>query len=103
MTRFAKRLQDEVIDDLKKAMGGNVKTVELDYNGKRPYILKTEEKEIVKRLLNIDDIDLDKLTININDEGKILVRTPDYTWMSLCGREWLIDLENESHKLVCMS
>ena len=73
------------------------------YKGKRPYTLKPEEREIVKRFLKTDDIGLDELTININDDGKILARTPDYTWYSLYGREWLIDLENESHELVCMN
>ena len=73
------------------------------YKGKKPYILKPEEREIVKRLLHTDDKGLDKLTISINDEGKIIARTPQLSWMTLCGREWVIDLKTQTHELVALN
>lgn len=73
------------------------------YKGKKPYILKLEEREIVKKLLHTDDKGLDELTISINDKGKIIARTPQVSWMTLCGREWIIDLKMQTHKLVALN
>ena len=35
--------------------------------------------------------------------GKIAISTPDYTWKTLCGREWHVDLDSGTYELVAMS
>lgn len=70
--------------------------------GRRPYILTNEDIEIIKELLHNFKVEEDA-EYYINDFGQISVRTPNYTWMNLCGREWLIDKEKRTCKLVCMN
>jgi hypothetical protein len=73
------------------------------YESKKPYVLSQEEREIVKELLNIDDDYLDMMDIYIFDDGDICVRTPQVSWMNLCGREWTIDLEKKKVSLTSMN
>ena len=73
------------------------------YESKKPYVLSQEEREIVKELLNIDDDYLDMMDIYIFNDGDICVRTPQVSWMNLCGREWTIDLEKKKVSLTSMN
>ena len=73
------------------------------YESKKPYVLSQEERGIVKELLNIDDDYLDMMDIYIFDDGDICVRTPQVSWMNLCGREWTIDLEKKKVSLTSMN
>jgi len=70
---------------------------------RKPYVLKPEEREIVKELLNTDDKGLDELEIYILCDGEICVRTPEISWKVLAGREWWFDLEKKTHRLVSMN
>lgn len=91
--------EPEITEEENKAISEHEKI----RNSRKPYVLKPEEREIVKELLNTDDEGLDELEIYILCDGEICVRTPLYTWTSLCGREWWFDLKNKTHYLVSMS
>jgi len=73
------------------------------YESKKPYVLSQEEREIVKELLNIDDDYLDMMDIYIFDDGDICVRTPQVSWMHLCGREWVINLKKKKVSLTSIN
>lgn len=74
-----------------------------NYESKKPYILSQEERKIVKELLNIDDDYLDTMDIYKFNDGNICVRTPQVSWMHLCGREWTINLEKKKVSLTSMN
>lgn len=80
-----------------------IKAWEKKYHSKKPYTLSYDEREIVKELLNIDDDYLDMMDIYIFDDGDICVRTPQFTWTSLCGREWSVNLKEKKSTLTCMN
>ena len=46
---------------------------------------------------------LGKMDVYWTMGGKIAVSTPRSWWMSLCGREWHVDLENGEYACVAMS
>ena len=73
------------------------------YKSKKPYTPTSKEREIIKELLHIDDDYLDMMDIYIFDDGDICVRTPQVSWMNLCGREWTIDLEKKKVSLTSMN
>ena len=80
-----------------------IKAWEKKYHSKKPYTLSDDEREIVKELLNIDDDYLDMMDIYIFYDGDICVRTPQVSWMHLCGREWTINLEKKKVSLTSMN
>ena len=80
-----------------------IKAWEEKYNSKKPYTLSDEEKEIIKEVLNIDEKLLDTMDIYIYNDGDICVRTPQFTWSSLCGREWSVNLKEKKSTLTCMN
>jgi hypothetical protein len=72
-------------------------------NSKKPYVLTKEEREIVKELLGMDDEFLDIHDVYIYDDGEICIKSPDYTWRSLCGSEWNVNLQEKTAKCVALS
>lgn len=54
---------------------------------KKEHILTSEERELVKELLKINDSTLDTMSTYIFEDGDLCIRTPQHTWISLCGRE----------------
>lgn len=80
-----------------------IKAWEKKYHSKKPYTLSDEEREIIKEVLHIDDEHLDTMDIYIYNDGDICVRTPQFTWSSLCGREWSVNLKEKKSTLTCMN
>ena len=80
------------------------KAWEEKYKTRKPYTPTDEERETIKELLNIDsDKRFDTLDIYIFSDGDICVRTPQYTWTSLCGREWTINLKDRKVTLTALN
>ena len=67
------------------------------------YTLATEEREIVKEVLQLDDNQLDNMSIKKYPNGDIQVRTHRSSWTSLAGREWCINLNEKVARITCMS
>ena len=61
-----------------------------------------KQLERVKEIVG-ENIKLDGKDIFWTKYGKIAIRTPVYTWQTLCGREWHVDLDSGTYKLVSMS
>ena len=80
-----------------------IKAWEEKYHSKKPYTLSDDEREIIKEVLHMDDKALDTMDIYIFDDGDICVRTPQVSWMNLCGREWTIDLKKKKVSLTSMN
>jgi len=80
-----------------------IKAWEEKYHSKKPYTLSDEEKEIIKEVLHMDDKALDTMDIYIYNDGDICVRTPQFTWTSLCGREWSVNLKEKKSTLTCLN
>lgn len=80
-----------------------IKEWEEKYHSKKPYTLSDEEREIIKEVLHMDDKVLDTMDIYIYNDGDICVRTPQFTWSSLCGREWSVNLKEKKSTLTCMN
>ena len=80
-----------------------IKAWEEKYHSKKPYTLSDEEKEIIKEVLHMDDKALDTMDIYIYNDGDICVRTPQFSWSSLCGREWSVNLKEKKSTLTCMN
>ena len=57
----------------------------------------------ISEILNIELERLKKYTIQWGFGGKIMVKTPDYTWKTMCGREWEVDLENKTAQWIRIS
>lgn len=71
------------------------------YKGLVNYTPTESEKDAICMLIKhekIDGYDIEK-----NAAGQLIVSTPQSTWMSLCGRKWLIDLDELTAQLVAMS
>ena len=68
-----------------------------------PYTLTDEEREVIKEILGITDSYLDKCEIHQYEDGDINVKSPRYTWMTLCGREWKINIKDRTCELVSMN
>lgn len=62
-----------------------------------------EERKTLKELLHMNDSWFDTMDIYIFDDGDICVRTPQVSWMNLCGREWTIDLKKKKVSLTSMN
>ena len=73
------------------------------YSSRKEHILTSEERELVKELLKIDDSTLDTMSTYIFEDGDICVRTPEFTWTSLCGREWTINIKERTINLTSMN
>ena len=74
------------------------------YNSKKPYILTSQERELVKEILHIpDDKTLDYYETYIYNDGEICVRSPQRAWNALAGREWSVNLQTKTSKCMCMS
>lgn len=80
-----------------------IKAWEEKYKTKKPYTLSDKEKEIIKEVLNMDEKLLDTMDIYIYNDGDICVRTPQFTWTSLCGREWSVNLKEKKSTLTCIN
>lgn len=80
-----------------------MKVWEEKYKTRKPYTPTNEERETIKELLNIDNDYLDMMDIYIFNDGDICVRTPQVSWMHLCGREWTINLEKKKVSLTSMN
>ena len=80
-----------------------IKAWEEKYHSKKPYTLSDDEREIIKEVLHMDDKVLDTMDIYIYNDGDICVRTPQFTWSSLCGREWSVNLKEKKSTLTCMN
>jgi len=68
-----------------------------------PYTLTHEEREVVKEVLNVPDKYLDRCEIHLFEDGDINIKSPKYTWMTLCGREWKINIKDKTCELVSMN
>lgn len=80
-----------------------IKAWEEKYHSKKPYTLSDEEREIIKEVLHMDDKALDTMDIYIYNDGDICVRTPQFSWSNLCGREWSVNLKEKKSTLTCMN
>lgn len=80
-----------------------MKAWEEKYHSKKPYTLSNDEREIIKEVLHMDDKVLDTMDIYIYNDGDICVRTPQFTWTSLCGREWSVNLKEKKSTITCMN
>ena len=67
------------------------------------YTLTAEEREIVKEILQLDDNQLDNMSIKKYPNGDIQVRTHRSSWTSLAGREWRVNLNEKVARITCMS
>ena len=73
------------------------------YSSKKEHILTSEERELVKELLKIDDYTLDTMSTYIFEDGDLCIRTPQHTWTSLCGREWTVNMKDKTINLTAMN
>ena len=80
-----------------------IKAWEEKYKSRKPYTPTEEERKTLKELLHMNDSWFDTMDIYIFDDGDICVRTPQVSWMNLCGREWTIDLEKKKVSLTSMN
>lgn len=80
-----------------------IKTWEEKYKSRKPYMPTEEERKTLKELLHMNDSWFDTMDIYIFDDGDICVRTPQVSWMNLCGREWTIDLKKKKVSLTSMN
>jgi len=72
-------------------------------SSKKPYTPAPSERETIKKILKMNDKSLDSCEISIMDDGEISVSTCRSSWMALAGREWWINIQNETCKCVAMS
>lgn len=72
-------------------------------SSKKSYTPSSSEKETIKKILKMNDTSLDSCEISIMDDGEISVSTCKSSWIALAGREWWINLQNETCKCVAMS
>ena len=72
-------------------------------NSKKPYTPTEEEVKLIKEILKMDDKWFEIMEIYIYNDGDICVTTPKKWWMSLCGREWCVNLKEKTSKLVALS
>ena len=94
--------KQEDTEEMRKAREFSRKWEERE-NSKKPYVLTEQEREIVKELLDMDDKFLDIHNIYIYNDGEICVRSPDYTWRTLCGRMWNVNLKEKTARCVALS
>ena len=80
-----------------------IKVWEEKYKSRKPYTPTEEERKTLKELLHMNDSWFDTMDIYIFDDGDICVRTPQVSWMNLCGREWTIDLKKKKVSLTSMN
>lgn len=60
----------------------------------------------VRQILGTDEHGLDGMDISWYgdpDNGMVSVRTPEFTWKQLYGRQWVADLKAGTYKLVSMN
>ena len=84
--------QVKQIEEFNKKMGS-----------KKPYIPAPWEREIIKRMLKMNDKSLDSCDITILDDGDISVSTCKESWWVLAGREWWINIAKGTCNCVAMS
>ena len=73
------------------------------YSSKKEHMLTSEERELVKELLKINDSTLDTMSTYIFEDGDLCIRTPQHTWTSLCGREWMVNTKDKIINLTAMN
>ena len=102
---YKKRLKEER-ELWEKEHPEQVKQIE-EFNkkmsSKKPYIPAHWEREIIKRILKMNDNSLDSCEITILDDGDISVRTCNKSWWNLAGREWWISIPKGTCNCVAMS
>jgi len=72
------------------------------YKGKHQYDPTPEDFEIIKKLLK-GFKENDGCSYYTNDFGQIFVKTNSASWKALAGREWLIDKDKMTCKLIAMN
>lgn len=72
-------------------------------NSKKPYIPAHWEREIIKKMLKMNDGSLDSCNITILEDGDISVSTCKKSWWALAGREWWINIAKGTCNCVAMS
>ncbi len=80
-----------------------IKAWEEKYKSRKPYTPTEEERKTLKELLHMNDSWFDTMDIYIFNDGEICVRTPQVSWMNLCGREWTIDLKKKKVSLTSIN
>lgn len=80
-----------------------IKAWEEKYKSRKPYTPTEEERKTLKELLHMNDSWFDTMDIYIFNDGEICVRTPQVSWMNLCGREWTINLKKKKVSLTSMN
>lgn len=70
-------------------------------NEKKPYTFTPEERCIFEKILCVSSYS--PLEFFKNDKGILFARTPQWTWHTLCGREWLVDLKNKTIELTSLN
>lgn len=73
------------------------------YSSKKEHILTSEERELVKELLKINDSTLNTMSTYIFEDGDLCIKTPQHTWASLCGREWMVNTKDKTINLTAMN
>lgn len=73
------------------------------YSSKKEHILTYEERKLVKELLKIDDSTLNTMSTYIFEDEDLCIRTPQHTWTSLCGREWMVNTKDKTINLITMN
>lgn len=92
---------NELTEEQKKKLE-DISSLHEYYKGKHQYGPTPEDFEIIKKLLKGFN-ENDGCTYYTNDFGQIFVRTNDASWNALAGREWLIDKEKKTCKLIMMN
>ena len=92
---------NELTEEQKKKLE-DISSLHEYYKGKHQYDPTPEDFEIIKKLLK-GFKENDGCSYYTNDFGQIFVRTNDASWNALAGREWLIDKEKKTCKLIMMN
>lgn len=72
-------------------------------SSKKPYILAPWEREVIKKMLKMNDNSLNSCEITILEDGDISVSTCKESWWALAGREWWISIAKGTCNCVAMS
>ena len=92
---------DELTEEQKKKLE-DISSLPEYYKGKHQYDPTPEDFEIIKKLLKGFN-ENDGCRYYTNDFGQIFVKTCSASWKALAGREWLIDKDKMTCKLIAMN
>ncbi|MBP5722193.1 MAG: hypothetical protein J6X18_01225 [Bacteroidales bacterium] len=62
-----------------------------------------EEKTAAMKIMKMSPERFSLMDVYLTAGGKIAVRTPESTWLRLCGREWHVDMEKGTYECVALS